>query len=164
MGQKSIKKNKNIYILSRECAGLTREAAAEKMVWVSASKIEKIESEKQPADPPTVLAMARCYQDASLCNYYCSHDCEIGKVYVPKVEAKDLAKITLEVLAGINVLTKSKERLVEITVDGEITEDEIEDFAKIKENLEKMSRAVDALKLWVNNTIASGKLDPERFE
>ena len=33
-------------------------------------------------------------------------------------------------LATLNRLTKEKERLIEITVDGELTEDEIPDFWK----------------------------------
>lgn len=36
-------------------------------------------------------------------------------------------------------LTREKERLIEITVDGELTEDELPDFLKIKEELERMA-------------------------
>ena len=35
MGRKSTKENKNIYQISREEVGLTREAAAEKMDYIS---------------------------------------------------------------------------------------------------------------------------------
>ena len=46
MGKRSVKENKNIYQLSREAAGLTRDAAENLMEYVSAERIEKIESEK----------------------------------------------------------------------------------------------------------------------
>ena len=44
--KKSIKENKNIYFTSREECNMTREAAAEALVHISADRIEKIENEK----------------------------------------------------------------------------------------------------------------------
>ena len=67
-------------------------------------------------------------------------------------------------LATLNRLTKDKERLIEITVDGELSEDELSDFHKIKQELEKMSMAIDSLNLWIDNTIASGKIDKQMLE
>lgn len=163
MGRKSTKENKNIYFTSRENMQYTRDVAAEKMQFISADRIEKIENERSVPHPEEVLAMAECYKNPSLCNYFCSHECPIGKEYVPEVKAKDLAQITLEMLATLNRLTKEKERLIEITVDGTLTEDEIPDFVKIKEELEKMSLAIDSLNLWVDNTIAKGKIDKDYF-
>lgn len=159
MGRKSTRENKNIYQLSRENAGLTREAASEKMVYISSDRIEKIESEKSVPHPEEILTMADCYKNPSLCNYFCSHECVIGQQYVPEVKVKELSQVTLEMLATLNALTKEKDRLVEITVDGEITEDEMEDFRSIQEKLDRMSLAIDSLKLWVEDRIASGKMD-----
>ena len=85
----------------------------------------------------------------------------MGFKYVPEIKVKDLSQITLEMLATLNRLTKEKERLIEITVDGELSEDEIRDFHKIKMDLEKMAMAIDSLNLWLDNTIAAGKIDPE---
>lgn len=45
MGKQSTRENKNIYQRCREEQGLTREKASEKMIGVSASRIEKIEYE-----------------------------------------------------------------------------------------------------------------------
>lgn len=148
MGRKSTRENKNIYQLSREKAELSREAAAEKMVYITADRIEKIEYETSAPHPEEVLAMADCYRNPALCNYYCSHECPIGQEYVPEVEIKDLSRITLEVLAGLNALSREKDRLVEITVDGQISPDELEDFQRIREALDKMSMTVDSLRLW----------------
>lgn len=159
MGRKSTKENKNIYQISRENAGLTREAASEKMVYISSDRIEKIESEKSEPHPDEILTMAECYKNPSLCNYYCSQECPIGQEYVPQVEVKDLSQITLEMISSLNSLQKERDRLIEITVDGEITEDEIPDFKAIQSDLEKMSLTIDSLRLWVDNTIAAGKID-----
>jgi len=164
MGRKSTKENKNIYQTSREQMGYSREAAAEKLAFISEDRIEKIEYEKSVPHPEEVLAMAECYKNPALCNYFCSHECPIGMEYVPEVKAKSLSQITLEMLATLNKLTKAKERLIEITVDEELSPDEIPDFLEIKEELEKMSMAIDSLNLWVDNTIAAGKINREMLE
>lgn len=158
MGRKSTKENKNIYQLSREEANLTRESAAEKLEFVSADRIEKIEYEKSLPHPEEILAMAECYKNPALCNYFCSHECPIGQQYVPEIKMKELSQITLEMLASLNVLEREKNRLIEITVDGEISEDEIQDFKKIQQQLAKISMAIDSLQLWVQKSIAEGKI------
>ena len=93
MGKRSTKENKNIYQLYREEAELTREKASEKMEYISADRIEKIESEKSYPHPDEILVMADCYKKPNLCNYYCSHECPIGKEFVPEVRLKDLSQI-----------------------------------------------------------------------
>ncbi len=159
MGRKSTKENKNIYQTSRENRNLSREAAAEKLGFLSADRIEKIENEKTLPHPEEVLAMADCYKNPSLCNYFCSHECPIGIEYVPEIKTKELSQITLEMLATLNKLVHAKERLIEITVDSQLSQDELPDFLKIKEDLEKMALAIDSLNLWLDNTIASGQID-----
>lgn len=164
MGRKSTKENKNIYQTSREAMGLTRDSAAEQLSFISADRIEKIENERSIPHPDEILAMADCYKNPILCNYYCSHECPIGQEYVPEVAAKDLSVITLEMLSTLNTLSKEKDRLIDIAADSRITDDEIPDFLRIKQNLENMSLAIDSLKLWVENTIASGKINMELLE
>lgn len=159
MGRKSTKENKNIYQTSREEAGFTRESAAELLEFISSDRIEKIENEKSLPHPDEILAMADCYKNPTLCNYYCSHECPIGQEYVPEVKLKDLSQITLEMLASLNSLEKEKTRLIEITVDGVISNDEKEDFERIQTQLSQISLAVDSLQLWVQKAIADGKIN-----
>ena len=92
MGKQSTRENKTIYQLCREAAGLTRAEASEKMDAVSYSKIEKFEYETQEPTPYDILQMADAYKRPELCNYYCSHKCEIGHRYVPEVEVTDPVK------------------------------------------------------------------------
>ena len=72
--------------------------------------------------------------------------------------------ITLEMLNLLNRLTKQKERLVEITVDGEIAPDEFTDFKRIKHDLEQMSMTIDSMELWIDNMIADGEIEKEALE
>lgn len=158
MGKKSVKEDKSVYQLSREKAELTRDAAAERML-TSASRLEKIENGKTTANPVDIVAMAECYKDPQLCNYYCTHDCELGKAFVPEIEVKSLSQVTLEVLLALDELEKEKTRLERIGVDDDITEDEYEDFNEIHENLHKISMAIDTLQLWVDNKIGKGQFN-----
>lgn len=164
MGKKSVKENKNMYQICRENAGLTREKASELMQYVSADRIEKIESEKSLPHPDEILAMSQCYKAPDLCNHFCSQECPIGQTYVPRLQMKDLSQIVLEMLANLNSLNKEKERLIEITADGQITEDEYRDFKQIQEQLNKISMSVDTLRLWLDKTIADGKIDKSILE
>ena len=157
MGRKSTKENKNIYQTSRENLGLTREGASNLLLTISPDRIEKIENEKSLPHPDEILAMADCYKTPALCNYYCSHECPIGIKHVPEVQLKDLSQITLEMLASLNALSNEKNRLIEITVDGKITKDELKDFNRIKDQLDQISMAVDSLKLWVEQATVDGK-------
>lgn len=161
MGRKSTKENKNNYQVTRENAALTRDAAADLMGFVSADRIEKIESERSFPHPEEILAMSKAYKAPDLCNYYCSHECPIGQEFVPEVKIKDLSQITLEMLASLNALEQKKNRLIEITVDGAITNDELEDFEKIQSQLSQISMAIDSLQLWVQKAMADGKLTPQ---
>lgn len=164
MGRKSTRENKTIYQISRENMELTREAAAEKLKFISADRIEKIESEKTEPRPEEVLAMAECYKNPLLCNHFCSSECPIGQIHVPEIKAKDLSQITLEMLATLNKLVKEKERFIEITVDGELSEDEMPDFLTIKKQLEKMALAVDTLNLWIDQKISEGVITKEQMK
>ena len=159
MGKKSIKENKNIYQTSREDLGLTRDAAEELLAGISADRIERIESGKCTPYPDEILQLSTAYKVPNLCNYYCSHECPIGQQQVPEIQMKELSQIVLEMIASLNAMEKEKERLIEITVDGRITEDEYHDFAVIQTELEKISQSVDSLQLWIEKMILEGKVN-----
>ena len=164
MGKKSTKENKNIYQIFREEQNLTRDKASELMEFISPDRIEKIESEKSLPHPDEILVMADAYKMPELCNYFCSHECPIGQKYIPEVNAKDLSQIVLELLSGLNAISKEKDRMVDISVDGEITEDEYEDFKRIRNQLNSISMCSSALQLWLDKTIAAGKLGADILE
>ena len=158
MGKKSVRENKNEYQKARENLNLTREAASEIMKYVSDDRIEKIESEKSLPRPDEIMLMAKAYKAPHLCNYFCSHECPIGQENVPELEYKSLAEITLAMLSSLNSMDKYKNRLIEITSNGRVDDDEVEDFETIREKLEQISVMTQSLKLWVDKAIADGKM------
>ena len=163
MARKSTKVNKNIYQTTRENLDLTREEASELLEVISPERIEKIENERSDPHPDEVLLMSDKYRQPMLCNYYCANQCPIGAQYVPEVKVKDLSQIVLETVASLNAVQKKKDRLIEITVDGQISGDELEDFVFIQEELEKISIAVETLQLWCERMLDNGVIDPKLY-
>ena len=163
MARVSTKENKNIYQLTRESLKLSREAAGELLESIPPERIEKIENERSLPHPDEVLIMSDKYKQPSLCNYYCANQCPIGQEYVPEIKVKDLAQIVLEMLASLNSVGKQKDRLIEITADGKISGDELEDFIFIQEELERISITVETLQLWSERMLATGVIDEEQY-
>lgn len=150
MGRASVKEDKSVYQLCREGLGLSREAAAEKLEYLSADRLEKIENGRTSAQPEDVMCMAKGYSNPSLCNYYCTHECPIGIEFVPEIKNNGISQTVLEMLNTLTLLTREKDRLVEIMVDGKLSEEEKTDFEEIKKNLDDMQSAITELKFWAS--------------
>lgn len=163
MGRKSIKEDKNIYFLKREECEFTREEASE-VTGISVDKIEKIENRGVVPYPEEVLAMAKGYKEPSICNYYCSKECAIGKQYVPEIPYKDLRQIVLEMMVSMNGLQGKQNRLMEISIDNMIDDDQIADFIEIQDKLEQISILVETLQLWSEEMLAEGKINKAKYE
>ncbi len=163
MARKSTKENKNIYQLTREGLKLTREEASQLLETMAPERIEKIENERSLPHADEVLLMSDKYKAPNLCNYYCANQCPIGQQYVPEVKVKDLSQIVLETVASLNAMQKKKDRLIEITVDGHVSGDELADFIFIQEELEKISVAVETLQLWCERMLDTGVIDTNRY-
>lgn len=163
MGRASVKEKKNPYQVAREELRLTRAEAEALLEGVSEDRIEKIENERSLPQPEEVLLMAQKYKKPSLCNFYCSNECPIGRQYVPEIHVKELSAIVLEMLASLNSVSKTKDRLIEIAADGVISDDELDDFIHIQRELERISITVETLQLWAEKMLANGKINAEQY-
>lgn len=156
-----------IYKEIRKNHDMTRDEVCDKASLMDSpiqpERLERIENGKFAINPEEVMLLAEIYGEPTLCNRYCSQECPIGKKYVPEVKVKDLAQIVLEMLSSLNSMKKSQERLIEITADGIIEDDEIRDFVFIQKELEKMSITVESLQLWVEQMLADKKINLEKY-
>lgn len=159
MGRVSVKKNKNVYQLSRERRKLSREAAGELLVHVSPERIEKIESGRSAPHPDEVLMMERGYCDPELTNYYCTHECPIGMKYEPEAKLQELPQLTVELLSALNALEEEKSRLIDIAVDGRVNDFERKKFDAILEKLTRLESAIRGARIWIEHARHTGKLD-----
>ena len=164
MGRASVKEDKTIYQTIREDLELSREKASELLEVITPERIERIENEKTMPHPEEILIMAEKYKVPDLCNHYCANQCPIGERYVPEIKVKDLSMIVLEMLASLNSMNKKKDRLIEITADGRIEDNEIQDLIYIQEELERISITVETLQLWVEKMLANGIIDRNAYD
>ena len=159
---------KNIYRQARDNMEITREAAVDLFTENGFSmpyeRIERIEKDKFDPTPEEVNAMAKVYKMPELQNYFCTHQCAIGKECVPEVKIKELSQIILGMLASLNSMQRKQERLIEITEDGEISDDELKDFVYIQNELDRISMTVKTLRLWSEQQLALGNIDREKYE
>lgn len=159
MGRVSVKENKNVYHTKREELGISREKASELLESIPPERIERIENERLLPHPDEVLIMAEKYKAPELCNFYCANQCPIGQQYVPEVKIKDLPQIVLEMISALNSIHKRQERLIDITADGKIDTEEVDDFVFIQNELERISITVETLQLWSERMLASGAIN-----
>lgn len=158
----------SIYKLIRKEHDMTRDDVCDKATDLDKplqpERLERIENGKLQIHPEEVMLLSEIYGEPTLCNNYCSKECPIGQKYVPEIKVKNLAQIVLEMLSSLNSMKKSQERLIEITADGIIDDDEIKDFVFIQKELERISITVETLQLWVEQMIAEDKIDKEKYE
>lgn len=158
------KKQKCIFRRKREELKLSREKASQLIGAITPERLERIENGKFEPIPWEIVAMADAYNAPELRNYYCANKCEIGKKCRADVEIKEMPQIVLEILNSVNTLNEKKERLVQIVVDGVIDDEEIEDFVKIEEQLERISVAVESMNVWIEKMLKSGQIDSEKYK
>ena len=159
MGRRSTKEDKYIYQQSRENAGLSREGAEELLTFVSADRIERIESGKSAPHPDEVLAMEQGYKDPELSNYYCTHECPIGMKYVQKAELKELPQLTVELLSALHAMEQEQNRLIDISVDGRVNDFERKQFDVILQKLSALDCAIRGMRIWIEHALWTGKMD-----
>ena len=94
-------------------------------------------------------------------HYYCSHKCTIGGRYVPEIEISELSNIILETISSLNEINPLTSRLIQISRDGTISDDEIKDFAFISKKLDEVSLAIDSLNLWIDKTASENNINIE---
>jgi len=151
MGKISTKDNKSIYQVAREKLGLSRALAADKMYMhgLTEYRLVKIEDGTVKTQPEDVVAMAKAYNEPELRNYYCCHECAIGKIDTPEIIYKDnVHEILVNMAITLESVNQNKMRLMDILADGKIEEREERDFNRISQELEKISMTVEALQLW----------------
>ena len=159
MGKRSTRENKNIYQLSREAKGLTREAASSVLEYMSPERIEKIESGKSLAHPDEVLTMQQGYANPELTNWYCTHECPIGMKYVPEASLQDLSQVTVRIISALNAMEAEKNKLIDISVDGRVNDFERKDFDVILEKINAIDKSIQELRIWIEHAANTGKLD-----
>lgn len=150
MAEKKFIEPNNLYYQIRTAKGLSRDKACDLFERISPDRLERIENGKVLPNPEEIMEMADCYREPEIRNYYCSHQCPMGKHFVSEIRSLDLSQAALQILAQMNRLNDYKDKIIDIASDGKVMEEEQESFKRIIDELEKLSRAIDSLMLWAD--------------
>lgn len=130
----------------------SKEGAAE-LLGVSVSTLSDYELGLTKIVPPDmVVKMSNLYNAPEIENYYCTEMCPLG-CELPKAEVLDIDRITIKALSVFRHLDKTKEKLLDITEDGIISEDEKPELEKILSELEELEQVTQNLKIWVKKNL-----------
>lgn len=152
MGTNPSKAADNIYCRARKEAAKTnemlhsREGAAE-VLGYNPTTIAGWELETDKPSPDAVRIMAEVYNAPELMNHYCKNMCPLGKDR-HEVKHQELDRITVMILSSMRKLNSSKEQLLDIVEDGQITEEEKPILDEIIKNFDEMAELVENLKNW----------------
>ena len=157
MGTKPTKALDNVYCQARLEASKyndrlkSREGASE-LLGYGPSTIADWELGVSTPSPDSVLKMADLYNAPELINQYCTQQCPLGSS-VPRVETAERDRITVKTLATFRKISETREKLLDITEDGIITDDEKEDLAVIISNMEELEKLSKQIKLWAEKNL-----------
>lgn len=148
---------KNIYKNARLAAAKTEPdlSTVEKAhphLYISREKLMMIEQtnpKKRQASPSPdeVVLMSKVYKAPELCNYYCTHQCPIGKENKPLIH-DNLGEIASGLMSALYFLDSFSEKIHEILADSKISDEERQSFEKSLEILNNISYSTDCLDLW----------------
>lgn len=154
MASDCTKANENIYFRCRKKASKynerlrSREGASE-LLGVSVSSLADYELGNTKVVPvDKVNLMADLYNAPELKNHYCLTECPIGSSAPISSEVITLERAALKLMKNLDdeKVEEIKDRLVEISVDGKISGDEVSDMTSIIEYLDKIAKVASELK------------------
>jgi len=107
------------------------------------------------------VLMADLYHKPELRNYYCLHECPIGRTLGISDEAPGLERVTVKLLKNLRVedLEGVKDRLVDIAEDGKISDDEKPALEEILTYLDRLSKTVSELRIIGEKALGNGWRD-----
>lgn len=155
MGRDATKATGNVWYEARKKAAMYNDnfasrAGAAECLGISEDCLKSAELNLYKSMPVDVaVIMADGYKAPELCNYYCLHECPIGRDKPIAEETTSIERVTLKILKGIKTerLNEMKEKLVEIAEDGVISEDEKGDMEEILSYLDELAKTISELRL-----------------
>lgn len=155
MGKEPLKENTNVYFQARKRAAMSndrlfsRENAAE-LLGISPYTLADYELGNTKVVPvDKVVLMADLYNAPELITGYCKYHCPIHGFMPLATEEKNLQGIALRLLKGLNDddMQELKTSMIDILEDGKVSDDELTEFKKLMEHLDRLAEITSELKL-----------------
>lgn len=159
MGANPTKAADNIYCQCRKKAARyndrlhSREGAAEQLGY-SPSTLAGWELGTDRPSPEAALLMSDLYHAPEIVNHYCREVCPLGHD-IPKIDIDSLDRIAIKALSVFRHIEGAKEKLLDITEDGIITQDEQPELEHILNCLDEVTHIAMNLKAWVKKNLGN---------
>ncbi|AGF54773.1 transcriptional regulator [Clostridium phage HM T] len=135
---------RNIYQIARENTSLTQEKSSE-LLDISVDSLRAYEGGKRTPPENIVIDMAKIYNRPYLILQHYQKTL-IGKELFPNIQIKYLAEAVLTFLDELEDLETIKKLIVKISRDGQIDENEKDDWEMIMKILDEMVCAIITIK------------------
>lgn len=120
------------------------------LIGVSRDTVRRVETAANKVMPVDVaVLLADLYNAPELLNHYCLHECPIGcrRPLSENCFEIDRATVRLTKILRKETVQWIKHGLQDIAADGEISEDELEEFDQIMEELKEVSKIISELEI-----------------
>lgn len=133
------KEYRNIYKKARRAAGLTQEAAAERL-GISVESVRAYETGQRIPPNDVVEDMADCYDYQRLAYQHLKATNALADRIIPAIEERSLMELALRIYNRLRRFAKggSVERLLDIAEDGQIDQTERAEFDGIMADLREI--------------------------
>lgn len=130
---------RNIYKAARRSAGLTQEAAAEKL-GISVESVRAYETGGRIPSTEIVLSMVICYNAQYLAYQHLHETNSLAAKIVPPLQERSMLEVAVRVYNRMNrfAAKHNVDKLMEIAEDGQIDEDERKLFDEIMADLREI--------------------------
>lgn len=135
---------RNIYQKAREVAGYTQERAAE-LIDISVESIRAYESGRRVPPNDVVAKMVEIYDARYLAFQHLKNSVPMAREFLPNIEVRDIPEAMLRLQKEVTDFIKCRDELIDITCDGQITDDERPRFDAIMKELNDIVDAIASL-------------------
>lgn len=125
----------------------SREGAAD-VTGIERTRLARIELGMITPHPDEVRVLADAYNAPELLNYYCSHDCQIGRcmeVLLPTAQISGIEQLAVQAAIALRNTENIRDRLLDISADGIIDAEERVELEKILTQLGQISQVAHQL-------------------
>ena len=132
---------------ARSTAGISRECAAHQL-YIGTRTLADYESGRTITPPDVAMRMADVYKEPALPAAYCAKVCPIGQVLAHSFDMPAFAVTVLRVLKEFADMEQLRDRLIEIAADGELRQQEADDFERILKEAVELEKRIGELKIF----------------
>lgn len=150
---KATKAAGNPYCIARLAAAecnddLSSREGAAAITGIERTRLARLELGMITPHPDEVRVLADAYNAPELLNYYCSHDCQIGRcmdVLLPAEQPSGIAQLAVQAAIALRDAEIIRDRLLDISADGIVDAGEQKELENILHEIGQISQVAHQL-------------------